>query len=145
MNRRLEVVPDDVGKLGLLVTTAGLREEQELFQKSYGSLRNLYDASHAFDQLERLLELQDVVDQVRADPALLAQPIAAFASTAVKRTLSQWAKEKLGLGETGAEHNRRLLIAYLDGMDPLTDEIRSLKLRLRDEVLRLFERDEPWQ
>ena len=34
--------------------------------------------------------------------------------------------------------------AYLDGIVPLTDEIRSLKARLSDEVMRLFNPDVPW-
>jgi len=145
MNGRLEVLPEDVGKLHIMVTTAGLRDEYDLFKKAYGSLRKHYDASHAFEQLARLLELQDVLDRVTDDPALLEQPIDQVASAHVKRTLREWAKEKLGLGETGPEHNRRLLIAYLDGMNPLTDEIRSLKLRLREEVLHLYDDDELWQ
>ena len=36
------------------------------------------------------------------------------------------------------------LTAYLDGVVPLTDEIRSLKMRLRDEVMQLFNPDAPW-
>ena len=44
------------------------------------------------------------------------QPIAELASTHVRKTLREWAKEKLGLGETTSEHNRKLLTAYLDGL-----------------------------
>jgi len=144
MNRRVDVTLDDVGKLSILVCTAGVREEYEVFQKCYDSLKNHYAASHAFDQLRTMLGLQDVLDRVTLDPKLLEQPIAELADTHVKKTLAEWAKEKLGLGETTAEHNRKLLTAYLDGIVPLTDEIRSLKARLSDEVMRLFNPDVPW-
>ncbi len=144
MNRRTEVTLEDVGKLPLLLCTAGVREEREVFQKSFESLKNHYTAAHAFDQLRTLLDLQDVLDRVQHDPRLLAQPIAELASTHVRRTLTEWAKEKLGLGETTAEHNRKLLTAYLDGIVPLTDEIRSLKMRLSAEVMDLFNRDAAW-
>ena len=144
MNRRTEVTLDDVGKLSILICTAGVREEYEVFQKCYDSLKNHYSASNAFEQLATLLGLQDVLDRVRLDTKLLDQPIAELANTHVKRTLAEWAKEKLGLGETTSEHNRRLLTAYLDGVVPLTDEIRSLKMRLLDEVMQLFNPDAPW-
>lgn len=144
MNRRTEVVLEDVGKLPILACTGGVREEHEVFQKSYESLKNHYGASHAFDQLRTLLGLQDVLDRIQLDPGLLDQPIAEVASTHVRRTLTEWAKEKLGLGETTAEHNRKVLTAYLDGIVPLTDEIRSLKMRLMDEVVALFNKDAPW-
>jgi MoxR-like ATPase len=144
MNRRVDVTLEDVGKLSILVCTAGVREELDVFNKCFESLKNHYAASHAFDQLRTMLGLQDVLDRVTLDPKLLEQPIAELADTHVKRTLAEWAKEKLGLGETTAEHNRRLLSAYLDGIVPLTDEIRSLKARLSDEVMRLFNPDAPW-
>jgi len=145
MNRRLEVVLDDVGKMPILLCTAGVREERECFQRAYESLRNHYTASHAFEQLHHLLEVQDVLDRVRDDPDLLEQPIAELAATPVKRSIMEWAREKLGLGETSAEHNRKLLIAYLEGIQPLTDEIRLLRLRLVDEVNQIFNPDEGWQ
>ncbi len=144
MNRRTEATLDDVGKLSILLCTAGVREEYEVFQKCYDSLKNHYAASHAFDQLRTLLGLQDVLDRIQLDLKLLDQPIAELANTHVKRTLTEWAKEKLGLGETTSEHNRKLLTAYLDATVPLTDEIRTLKMRLSDEVMTLFNPDAPW-
>jgi MoxR-like ATPase len=144
MNRRTEVSLDDVGKLSLLLCTAGVREEYEVFQKCFDSLKNHYAASHAFDQLRTLLGLQDVLDRVQVDAKLLDQPIAELADTHVKRTLAEWAKEKLGIGETTAEHNRKLLTAYLDGIVPLTDEIRALKMRLSAEVMQIFNPDTPF-
>jgi MoxR-like ATPase len=144
MNRRTEVTIDDVGKLPILLCTAGVREEYEVFHKSYESLKNHYAASHAFEQLRTLLGLQDVLDRIQLDRALLDRPISELASTQVKRTLTDWAKEKLGLGETSAEHNRKLLTAYLDAIVPLTDEIRSLKMRLSSEVMQIFNPDTPW-
>jgi len=144
MNRRMEVTLEDVGKLPILLCTAGVREEYDVFQKAFESLKNHYAASHAFDQLRTLLGLQDVLDRVQLDAKLLEQPIAELADTHVKKTLAEWAKEKLGLGETTAEHNRKLLTAYLDGIVPLTDEIRTLKMRLSAEVMQLFNPDVPW-
>jgi hypothetical protein len=63
----------------------------------------------------------------------------------VKQTLAEWAKEKLGLGETTADHNRKLLSAYLDGIVPVTDEIRGLKVRLSAEVMEIFNPESHWQ
>jgi len=118
--------------------------EHQLFKKAYESLSNHYETSHAFEQLASLLELQDLLDRIQDDATLLDHPIERLADTPVKLSLIEWAKEKLGLGETGPEHNRRLLTAYLEGITPLTDEIRSLKRRLHDEVVDLFEHDETW-
>ncbi len=145
MNRRMEVRLEDVGKMPILLCTAGVREEREIFQRAHESLRNHYLASDAFEQLHNLLELQDVLDRVQDDPSLLAQPIAELASAVVKRTLVTWAKEKLGLGETSAEHNRRLLTEYLESITPLTDEIRLLRARLLDEVHQIFNPDDHWK
>lgn len=144
MNRRLHVSLDDVGKLKILLCTAGMREEHETWDKAYESLRNHYAASNAFDQLHTLLELQDVIDRVQRDPALLAQPLAELASTKVRRTLAEWARSKLGLPHDEAQHNRRLLTAYLDAFEPLTDEIRLLKARLHDEIVQLYQTDSQW-
>lgn len=144
MNRRTEVTLEDVGKLSLLLCTAGVREEYEVFQKCFESLKNHYAASHAFEQLQTLLGLQDVLDRIQLDAKLLDQPIAELGSTHVRKTLAEWAKEKLGIGETTAEHNRKLLTAYLDGVVPLTDEIRALKMRLSAEVMQIFNPDTPF-
>jgi hypothetical protein len=144
MNRRTEVTLDDVGKLPILLCTAGVREEFDVFQKCFESLKNHYAASHAFEQLQTLLGLQDVLDRIQLDPKLLDQPIVELADVHVKRTLAEWAKEKLGLGETTSEHNRKLLTAYLDAIVPLTDEIRTMKMRLSAEVMHLFNPEVPW-
>jgi MoxR-like ATPase len=138
MNRRLEVTLEDVAKMPILLCTAGVREEREIFQRAHESLSNHYTASHAFEQLHNLLELQDVIDRVQDDPKLLEQPIAELAAAPVKRSLVAWAKEKLGLGETEAEHNRRLLTEFIEGINPLTDEIRLLKMRLLDEIHHIY-------
>lgn len=144
MNRRMHVSLDDVGKIRLLLCCAGVREEQETWDKAHESLRNHYAASHAFDQLHTLLELQDVLDRIRLDPALLEKPLAELASTKVKMTLAEWAKSKLGLAHDEAQHNRRLLTAYLESFEPLTDEIRLLKARLTDEIVQLFSDHSQW-
>jgi MoxR-like ATPase len=144
MNHRLTATIDDVGKLKLLLCSAGIREEHDVWDKAYESLRNHYAASHAFEQLHTLLELQDVLDRVQRDPALLEQPLAALASTRVRRTLAEWARAKLGLAHDEAQHNRRLLTAYVESVEPLTDEIRLLKARLADEIVQLFKTDVPW-
>ena len=145
MNRRTEVTIDDVGKLPILLCTAGVREELDVFHKCFDSLKNHYSAAHAFDQLTMLLGLQDVIDRIQMDRTLLDRPIAEVADLHVKQTLAEWAKEKLGLGETTPEHNRKLLSAYLDGIVPVTDEIRGLKLRLSAEVMEIFNPEAHWQ
>jgi len=144
MNRRLTTTIDDVGKLKLLLCTAGVREEHDTWDKAYESLRNHYAASHAFDQLHMLLELQEVIDRIERDPELLKRPIAELASTKVRRTLGEWARSKLGLEHDEAQHNRRLLSAYVEAIEPLTDEIRLLKARVADEIVRLYKTDIPW-
>jgi len=145
MNRRMEVQLEDVGKMPILLCTAGVREEREIFQRAHESLRNHYLASHAFEQLRDLLELQDVIDRVWDDPELLEQPIAELASAPVKRSILEWAKTALGMGETGADQNRRLLTEYLEAIKPLTDEIRLLRVRLLDEVHQIYNPDEGWK
>ena len=87
MNRRLEVTLEDVSKMPILLCTAGVREEKEIFDRAHESLANHYMASHAFEQLHNLLELQDVIDRVQDDPVLLERPIAELASAPVKRSL----------------------------------------------------------
>jgi MoxR-like ATPase len=144
MNRRLTVTLEDVGKLRLLLCSAGMRDEHETWDKAYESLRNHYQAAHAFEQLHTLLELQDVLDRIQIDPALLQKPIVELASTKVRRSLADWAKQKLGLEHDEAQHNRRLLSAYVDSIEPLTDEIRLLKARLSDEIVHLFKTDQQW-
>ena len=144
MNRRMTVSLDDVGKVQILLCTAGVREEYETWDKAYESLRNHYAASHAFEQLHTLLELQDVLDRIGLDPELLKSPIAELASTKVRRSIKDWAKSKLGMEQDEAQHNRRLLSAYVDSIEPLTDEIRLLKARIADEVVHLFQTDERW-
>lgn len=144
MNHRLTVGLDDVGKLRILLCTAGIREEHEVWDKCFESLRNHWSASHAFDQLHMLLELQDVIDRIQLDRTLLGRPISELASMKVKRTLGEWARTKLGLEVDEAQHNRRLLAAYVDGIEPLTDEIRLLRARLRDEIQGLFKTDTQW-
>jgi hypothetical protein len=48
------------------------------------------------------------------------------------------------MGIDEAQHNHRLLAAYVDGIEPLTDEIRLMKARLQDEIVQLFRTDVPW-
>ena len=145
MNRRLEVRLDDVAKMPILLCTAGVREEREIFTKAHDSLCNHYTASHAFDQLRTLLELQEVLDRVRLDRSLLEQPIAELTDHRVRRSILDWAKKALGMGETGADSNRRVMTEYVDSITPLTDEIRLLKMRLLDEIHHLFNPDEGWK
>ena len=49
-----------------------------------------------------------------------------------------------GLAHDEAQHNRRLLTAYLESFEPLTDEIRLLKARLTDEIVQLFSDHSQW-
>lgn len=144
MNRRLEVELDDVGKMHLLLCTAGVREEREVFQRAYESLRNHYTAQHAFDQLHDLLQLQDLLDRIWEDRSLLEKPLTSLETTPMKRSIAQWARDTLGLREPTSEHNRKLLLGYLDGIEPVTDEIRQLRQRLKDEVVELFREDTDW-
>ncbi len=144
MNRRLDVRIEDVGRLNIVLCTGGIAEEKDMFRKAYESLRQQYTATHALDQLRDLLDLQDLIDRVTDDRKLLEQPISELTTTAVKKTVTDWAREKLGIQHTGPEHNRRLLTAFLEEIDPLTDEIRLIKKRLEAEVHEIFAADVTW-
>lgn len=144
MNRRTEVQIEDVGRLNIVLCTGGLAEEKDMFRKAYESLRQQYLATGALDQLRDLLDVQDLIDRIVDDPKLLEQPIAELATTQVKGTITDWARDKLGLKLAGPEHNRRLLTAFLEEIDPLTDEIRLIKKRLEAEVHEIFAGDVTW-
>jgi hypothetical protein len=85
-----------------------------------------------------------VIDRIQLDRTLLEKPISELANTRVKLTLGEWARTKLGLGIDEAQHNQRLLSAFVEGVEPLTDEIRLLRARLQEEIVQLFRTDVPW-
>lgn len=144
MNRRLDVRIQDVGRLNIVLCTGGLPDEKDMFRKAYESLRQQYTATGALDQLRDLLDMQDLIDRITEEPKLLEQPIAELATTQVRRTITDWARETLGLQRTGPEHNRRALEAFLGEIDPLSDEIRLIKKRLEAEIHEVFAREATW-
>ncbi len=136
---RDRVLKEDVQKLWYLFCTVGIAEQKALFRKSYETLLRQYDATRGLEQLRKLLDLQELIDLLSADPSLLAKPIVDIEGIPLKRTLRQWATETLGIRDATQEQNRRLLEGYLKSIEPVTEEIKELKQRQEAEVRELFQ------
>lgn len=136
---RDHVVKEDVKKLWYLFCTVGIAEQKALFKKSYETLLHQYDASKGLEKLKSLLDLQELLDKLNANPSLLKKPITEIEDIVVKRSLVEWAKETLGITDANAEHNRRMLEGYLKSIIPVTEEIKELKQRQEAEVKELFQ------
>ena len=138
LHGRNEVTPADVAKLWYMHTTVGLHDQRELFQKSHSTILAQLSASRAFEQIQRMLEFQDFLAALHADPELLKRPITEIEGNAIRRTLTEWAKETLGISEASVENNRRLLEGYVRSFEPLTEEIQELRLRQEKDIHELF-------
>ncbi len=134
MHGRSQVTQSDVEKLHVLFTTIGIEEERTIWQKATAALGHQFGASGALEQLKTLLEFKGLIDQIRADPTLLAEPITTVERLPMKRTLKEWARDVLGMADVSSEQNRRLLTEYLERFQPATDEVRDLRLRLQRDL-----------
>ena len=114
------------------------REQQELFLKSYEAILHQYSAARALDELQRMLEFQEFLEQLKQTPESMKQPIERIDAGPIKRTLMEWAKEKLGLTDASVEHNRRVLETYVQSFEPLTEEIHELRKQQERDVHELF-------
>ena len=138
LHGRDEVTADDVAKLWYMHTTVGLHDQRELFQKSHDTILHQLGAARAFEQIQRMLEFQDFLDELHGSPELLAVPITGIEGSGIRRTLKDWAKETLGIADASVEHNRRLLEGYVRSFEPLTEEIQELRLRQEKDIHELF-------
>ena len=133
MHGRMEVIPEDVEKLWYLFTVVGIREERELFERSYTSLYKQFSSARAFEQIRNVLEFQEFIEHLKKNPELLKRPITEIEGQPLRRTLTEWAKETLGISNASVEHNRRLLEGYFKSFEPLTEEIADfLRIQQRD-------------
>ncbi|MBL0175250.1 MAG: AAA family ATPase [Ignavibacteria bacterium] len=138
LHGRDEVTADDVAKLWYMHTTVGLHDQRELFQKSHDTILHQLGAARAFEQIQRMLEFQDFLDELHESPELLETPITGIEGSGIRRTLKDWAKETLGIADASVEHNRRLLEGYVRSFEPLTEEIQELRLRQEKDIHELF-------
>lgn len=138
MHGRSSVTLEDIEKLYVLFTTVGIEEERQIWNKACSTLSHQFGATHAFEQLRTLLEFKTLLDELRAHPELLQQPITSIENVSVKRTLREWARETFGAAEMQVENNRRLLTEFLEKFQPATDEIRDLRHQLQHEAWILF-------
>jgi MoxR-like ATPase len=138
LHGRMEVIPEDVQKLWYLYTVVGIREQKEMFLKSYNTIFKQLSSSRAFEQIERLLEFQEFIEHLKQHPELLRRPITEIEGQPLRRTLVEWAKETLGITNATEEHNRRLLESYFKSFEPLTDEIADFLCRTERDIHELF-------
>jgi len=138
MHGRTTVTTADVDKLYVLFTTVGIEEERVIWSKATTALGHQFGASNALEQLRTLLDFKALIDRVKSDPELLHAPITSVEHVPLKRTLREWARDVLGIGDIKADHNRRLMSEYLERFQPATDEIRELRNRLKHDLHVLF-------
>ena len=138
LHGRLYAEKADILKLYLLLCTSGIAEEKALFQRSYDTLSQLYQASGGFDQLAALLTLEDVLVRLKRDPALMSKPLTELEGVPTKRSIVAWAKETLGVADASAGHKRRLAEGFLQSIHPSTEDLKSLKVHLEKEIKTVF-------
>ena len=132
------VVLEDVARMWYMHTIVGMTDQKELFMKSYETVLHQFGAAKAFDQVRSLLEFQELLDRLKADPSLIAKPLSDVDAPIARRSLMQWAKDVLGLTHASVEQNRRLLEGYLASFSPVTEEIQELKLQQERDIHELF-------
>ncbi len=138
LHGRVYAEKGDIPKLHLLLCTAGIPEEKTLFQRSYDTLLQLYQVSGAFDQLAGLLTLDDVLSRLRHDPTLMSKPLTELEGVPTKRSIVAWAKETLGVADPSAAHKRRLAEGFLQSIHPSTEDLKTLKAHLEQEIKTVF-------
>ncbi len=138
LHGRMEVIPEDTEKLWYLYTVVGIREQKEMFLKSYSTIFKQMSSSRAFEQVQRMLEFQEFIEHLKQNPELLNRPISEIEGQPLKRTLAEWAKETLGITDAKQEQNRRLLEGYLKSFEPLTEEIVDFLNHTECDIQELF-------
>ncbi|MEI8134948.1 MAG: AAA family ATPase [bacterium] len=138
---RTAVDRTDVGRLHYLLCTSGIPSEKALFQKSFETLNHLYGTSGGFEQLAQMLMLEELLRKFKSDPALLKRPMTELDGIQVKRSLISWAKETFGSADADKEQKRRLLEGFLSQIQPVTEDLKQLKLHLEKEIKAVFGND----
>jgi MoxR-like ATPase len=138
MRGRLDVQREDVERLWYLFTTVGVSEERDLFLKAHETIFKQLAAGKAFEQIQRMLEFQELLELLRQNPALMQRPVTQIEGVAIRRTLREWARETLGLDDAPVEHNRRLLEEYFRSFEPLTEEIADFRRQQEQDIHALF-------
>ncbi|MBS1913529.1 MAG: MoxR family ATPase [Bacteroidetes bacterium] len=138
MHGRTTVTQSDVDKLYVLFTTVGLDDERAAWTKATQTLQHQFLASQAMEQLKTLLDFKALLDQLKAQPDLLSQPITNIENMPIKRTLREWAREAFGMADVAVENNRRLVTEYLERFQPATDEVRELRSKLQYDAHVIF-------
>ena len=139
LHGRMEVIPEDVAQLWYLYAVVGIREQKELYLKSYSTVYKQLSSAKAFDQIQRLLEFQEFVEHLKKNPELLRRPITEIEGQPLRRTLLEWAKDTLGITDATGEHNRRLLESYVKSFEPLTEEIADFLSHTERDIHELFQ------
>jgi MoxR-like ATPase len=129
----------DVDKLYVLFTTVGMEEERSTWKKASSTLSHQFGASNALEQIQTLLDFKTILDRLKTNPELLAQPLTTIEQLPLKRTLREWAREVLGRADMNVEHNRRLIYEFLERFQPAADEVRDLKQELQKDVRMIFQ------
>jgi len=138
LHGREHVERSDLKGLHFLLCTSGIAEQKALFAKSYETLEQHYVASGAFEQLQTMLNLEDLLTKYKHDPALMDQPLTELGSIAAKRSIIQWAKETVGLADSSLGYKRRMVDGFLATLHPVTDDLKVLKSHLEKEARALF-------
>ncbi|HYM19755.1 MAG TPA: AAA family ATPase [Candidatus Kapabacteria bacterium] len=138
LKNRTAVDLSDIQRLYYLLCTSGIAAEKVLYQKSYDTLHHLYSASGGFDQLAQLLAIESLLRKMKTDPKQLTEPIEALESITTKRSLGEWVKEKFGSADKDAAQKRRQFEAALGAIQPLTEDLKQLKLHLEKEIRTIF-------
>ena len=138
LHGRVFTEKSDVAKLHLLLCTSGIPEERSLFQRSYETLLQMYQASGGFEQLAALLTLDDVLTRLKRDPTLMSRPLHELEGVPTKRSIVAWAKETLGVADASAAHKRRLAEGFLQTIHPATEDLKALKSHLDREIKIVF-------
>jgi MoxR-like ATPase len=141
LKNRSAVDLTDIARLNYLLCTAGIPAEKALYQKSYETMQHLYGASGGFDQLAQLLAIEALLRKLKADPKKIQQPITELEGVVTKRSLVEWAKEKFGSSDADAGQKRRQFETALSGIQPLTEDLKQLKIHLEKEVKFIFSTD----
>ena len=71
MHGRSTVTLSDVDKLYVLFTTIGITEEREIWKKASDALSHQFNATKALEQIKILLDLKDILDQMKVNPELM--------------------------------------------------------------------------
>jgi MoxR-like ATPase len=141
LNGHTKVEREDVGQLWYYFTTVGMREQEDLFVKCHTQTYQQFTATHAFDQIDMMIGIMDLIAMLKNDRSLLSVPITSLEKIPMKRSLMEWAKEKFGLADPGVEYNHRLLDGYIRSISPATEELQELKSHLERDVMKLFKDD----